>query len=169
MVHRSIKDVDQVQLICISPRRRSGFGAQKEIMAKQHHYALTIEWTGNTGEGTRSYQTYERSHRISAGNKPAILASSDPAFRGDKTWYNPEELLVAALSIVILIVPEDTTISESKQCITNNSTQQRQPQNLPSVSVELYHLESYHKIRSLNESCMRWIVPTGACIARHAS
>lgn len=67
-------------------------------MAKQHQYALTIEWTGNTGEGTASYRSYERSHRISAGNKPAILASSDPAFRGDRTCYNPEELLVAALA-----------------------------------------------------------------------
>lgn len=67
-------------------------------MAKQHQYALTIEWTGNTGEGTASYRSYERSHRISAGNKPAILASSDPAFRGARTRYNPEELLVAALA-----------------------------------------------------------------------
>jgi organic hydroperoxide reductase OsmC/OhrA len=69
-----------------------------EIMAKQHHYALTIEWTGNTGEGTTSYRSYERSHRISVGNKPDILASSDPAFRGDRTRHNPEELLVASLS-----------------------------------------------------------------------
>lgn len=67
-------------------------------MAKQHHYALTIEWTGDVGDGTRSYRTYERSHRISVGNKPDILASSDPAFRGDRTRYNPEELLVASLS-----------------------------------------------------------------------
>ncbi|WP_020601368.1 OsmC family protein [Spirosoma spitsbergense] len=67
-------------------------------MAKQHHYALTIEWTGNTGEGTTSYRSYERSHRIAVGNKPDILASSDPAFRGDRTRHNPEELLVVALS-----------------------------------------------------------------------
>ncbi|WP_018619406.1 OsmC family protein [Spirosoma luteum] len=67
-------------------------------MTKQHQYALTIEWTGNTGEGTASYRSYERSHRISVGNKPDIPASSDPAFRGDRTRYNPEELLVAALS-----------------------------------------------------------------------
>ena len=67
-------------------------------MAKQHQYALTVEWTGNTGEGTNSYRSYERSHHISVDDKPIIPASSDPAFRGDKTRYNPEELLVAALS-----------------------------------------------------------------------
>ncbi|MFD2933119.1 OsmC family protein [Spirosoma flavum] len=67
-------------------------------MAKEHHYALTIKWNGNLGEGTNSYRSYERSHVISAENKPEIIASSDPAFRGDKTKYNPEELLVASLS-----------------------------------------------------------------------
>lgn len=64
----------------------------------QHHYSLTIQWTGNTGQGTSAYRAYERSHTISATSKPDIAASSDPAFWGDKTSYNPEELLVAALS-----------------------------------------------------------------------
>jgi len=31
-------------------------------------------------------------------DKPPIPGSSDPSFRGDKTRYNPEELLVASLS-----------------------------------------------------------------------
>ena len=35
---------------------------------------------------------------IKVENKPDILGSSDPAFRGDSTRYNPEELLVASLS-----------------------------------------------------------------------
>lgn len=64
----------------------------------EHHYSLTIEWTGNMGQGTSAYRAYERSHTISATDKPDIAASSDPAFRGDKSRYNPEELLVAALS-----------------------------------------------------------------------
>lgn len=67
-------------------------------MAKEHVYSLTITWTGNTGTGTSNYRTYERSHSISATGKPEILASSDPAFRGDKNRYNPEELLLASLS-----------------------------------------------------------------------
>lgn len=67
-------------------------------MKKQHDYKLTVKWTGNKGTGTRTYTGYERSHSISIEGKPDILGSSDPVFRGDKTKYNPEEFLVAALS-----------------------------------------------------------------------
>ncbi len=67
-------------------------------MRKEHTYNVTVKWTGNTGSGTLNYKSYERSHIISAVNKPEISASSDPVFRGDKTKYNPEELLVASLS-----------------------------------------------------------------------
>lgn len=67
-------------------------------MNSTHVYNLTIEWTGNTGTGTKDYRAYERSHIIQAESKPEIKASSDPAFRGDKHRYNPEELLVASLS-----------------------------------------------------------------------
>src|SRR5579871_6701606 len=68
-------------------------------MAKTHRYAVTIQWTGNTGEGTASYRSYARSHNISAGDrKPVIPGSSDPAFRGDPARWNPEELLVASIS-----------------------------------------------------------------------
>lgn len=65
---------------------------------KEHQYEVKIEWTGNLGQGTTSYRAYERSHIITAPNKVDILASSDPAFLGDPTRYNPEELLVASLS-----------------------------------------------------------------------
>jgi organic hydroperoxide reductase OsmC/OhrA len=65
---------------------------------KTHHYSVTVQWTGNTGSGTSSYRGYERRHQISAGTKPPIPGSSDPAFRGDPAGWNPEELLVAAIS-----------------------------------------------------------------------
>jgi organic hydroperoxide reductase OsmC/OhrA len=65
---------------------------------KQHTYRCEIHWTGNDGEGTRTYSSYRRDHAISCAGKPAIPASSDPSFRGDKGRYNPEELLVASLS-----------------------------------------------------------------------
>jgi organic hydroperoxide reductase OsmC/OhrA len=67
-------------------------------MKGQHHYNLTLKWTGNTGEGTSHYRSYERSHAITIDNKAEILGSSDPAFRGDKTKHNPEEFMVASLS-----------------------------------------------------------------------
>lgn len=65
---------------------------------KVHRYVIDLEWTGNTGQGTRSLSAYERSHRISAGAKPPIAGSSDPSFRGDPRCWNPEELLVASVS-----------------------------------------------------------------------
>ncbi len=67
-------------------------------MNSEHSYNLTIQWTGNRGEGTNGYYSYDRSHSIIAENKADILASSDPGFVGDKTRYNPEELLVASVS-----------------------------------------------------------------------
>lgn len=67
-------------------------------MNKTHHYSLAVRWTGNKGHGTNNYRSYERSHIILADNKASIECSSDPAFRGDNTKYNPEELFVASLS-----------------------------------------------------------------------
>jgi organic hydroperoxide reductase OsmC/OhrA len=67
-------------------------------MPTTHNYKLTIKWTGNKGTGTSSYGSYEREHKILCENKMDIWASSDPAFRGDTTKHNPEELLVASLS-----------------------------------------------------------------------
>jgi organic hydroperoxide reductase OsmC/OhrA len=67
-------------------------------MAKRHNYSLTITWNGNTGQGTNNYTSYERSHLVSIDGKPDLACSSDAAFRGDKTKYSPEELLLASLS-----------------------------------------------------------------------
>ncbi len=64
----------------------------------EHTYDIQVTWTGNLGQGTSSYRAYEREHEITASGKPAIPGSSDPAFRGDRTRYNPEDLLVASLS-----------------------------------------------------------------------
>ncbi|WP_415326032.1 OsmC family protein [Chryseobacterium sp. MMS23-Vi53] len=65
---------------------------------KNHHYKITIQWSGNKGTGTSNYRDYERSHTISVENKPTIEGSSDPSFRGDKTKYNPEEMFLSSLS-----------------------------------------------------------------------
>ena len=66
---------------------------------RTHHYQITLRWTGNTGTGTSDYRAYERTHLIAgAGKTLEIPGSSDPAFRGDATRYNPEEMLLAALA-----------------------------------------------------------------------
>jgi organic hydroperoxide reductase OsmC/OhrA len=65
---------------------------------KQHTYKATITWTGNQGSGTSDYKAYSRDHIISGENKRDIEGSSDPSFRGDKSRYSPEDLLLDALS-----------------------------------------------------------------------
>ena len=65
---------------------------------REHSYSVVVTWEGNAGSGTSSYRAYERTHVIRVDGKPAIPASSDPNFRGDKSRYNPEEMLVASLS-----------------------------------------------------------------------
>ncbi|WP_027501882.1 OsmC family protein [Rhodococcus sp. UNC363MFTsu5.1] len=65
---------------------------------REHHYELTVTWTGNHGAGTTDPRSYGREHLVTAEGKPDLTGSSDPAFRGDPTRWNPEELLVAALS-----------------------------------------------------------------------
>jgi organic hydroperoxide reductase OsmC/OhrA len=65
---------------------------------KTHRYETRIAWTGNSGSGTSNYRAYSRNHEISAPNKPVLAGSSDPAFRGDSSRYNPEDLLVASAS-----------------------------------------------------------------------
>jgi organic hydroperoxide reductase OsmC/OhrA len=67
-------------------------------MPQDHHYAVFVRWTGNTGLGTSAYEAYERSHEIHVSGKSIIFGSSDPAFRGNPARHNPEEMLVAALS-----------------------------------------------------------------------
>jgi organic hydroperoxide reductase OsmC/OhrA len=67
-------------------------------MPRDHNYSVNVIWTGNTGTGTSGYQAYKRDHEIKAAGRPPIPGSADPKFRGDSARYNPEELLVAALS-----------------------------------------------------------------------
>lgn len=64
----------------------------------EHHYRITTTWTGNRGEGTLSYRGYGREHEVSAKGPPLLLGTADPTFHGDKDRWNPEQLLLAALS-----------------------------------------------------------------------
>lgn len=68
------------------------------MAGKEHIYSVNVKWTGNLGEGTKKYTGYSRDHEIQAVGKPLILGSSDPAFRGDETRYNPEDLFVSTIS-----------------------------------------------------------------------
>ncbi len=63
-----------------------------------HSYAVRVQWTGNTGTGTTGYREYARDNLVSAEGNPPILGSADTPFRGTPERWNPEELLLAALS-----------------------------------------------------------------------
>jgi organic hydroperoxide reductase OsmC/OhrA len=66
---------------------------------RTHRYQITNRWTGNLGAGMSNYRAYSRSHELATPAKAApIPGTSDPLFRGDPARYNPEELLLGALS-----------------------------------------------------------------------
>jgi organic hydroperoxide reductase OsmC/OhrA len=68
------------------------------MSGRTHTYTSSLTWTGNLGTGTSGYTAYSRDHVYSMAGKPELPGSADPAFRGEASRYNPEELLVAALS-----------------------------------------------------------------------
>lgn len=65
---------------------------------EDHHYATLITWTGNKGTGTSSVKSYERGHTLEVAGKPVIPGTSEVSIQGNKTRYNPEELLQCAVS-----------------------------------------------------------------------
>lgn len=64
----------------------------------QHEFAVQVEWTGNVGEGTSGHRGYRRHHLVTADGRQPIHGSSDRVFHGDSDRWNPEQLLIAALS-----------------------------------------------------------------------
>lgn len=67
--------------------------------ADAHEFHCRLVWTGATKGGTTDYESYSRECRIDGeGKQLSIRGTSAPVFRGDPTLWNPEEMLVAALS-----------------------------------------------------------------------
>jgi organic hydroperoxide reductase OsmC/OhrA len=66
-------------------------------MAEAYYYAK-LAWSGGALGPTKSVETYSREFRAEIDGKPPLRGSADPAFHGDPTLYNPEDLLVSALS-----------------------------------------------------------------------
>lgn len=61
-------------------------------MADAHEYLVDLTWSGSTGEG---YEHYSRQYEMHTGGTLGPF-SADPAFGGDATLANPEQLLVMA-------------------------------------------------------------------------
>ncbi|KKJ76158.1 peroxiredoxin [Kiloniella litopenaei] len=67
-------------------------------MSQEHQYKSHLSWTGNKGDGTLNYKAYDRNYDIIIEGKTTLSGSSDPAFRGDPTRHNPEDMLLASIS-----------------------------------------------------------------------
>jgi organic hydroperoxide reductase OsmC/OhrA len=67
-------------------------------MHPDHDFAVSVEWTGNRGEGTTSSRSYGREHVLIAEGKLPLEGSSGRVFHGNAERWNPEEELIAALS-----------------------------------------------------------------------
>lgn len=67
-------------------------------MAKLHDFDAKIRWTGNQGRGTEHYKAYTRDWTLESPGKPPVACSNDPMLGGNPELYNPEDMLIAALS-----------------------------------------------------------------------
>src|SRR4051812_44051387 len=65
---------------------------------KQHDYTSDIAWTGNRGDGTKSYRSYDRTWDIAIPGKPVVHCSNDPLLGGNPARANPEDLLLSSLA-----------------------------------------------------------------------
>jgi organic hydroperoxide reductase OsmC/OhrA len=66
-------------------------------MAEAHYYAKLV-WSGGAFGPTESVAGYSCEFRAEFEGKPPLRGSADPAFHGDPALYNPEDLLMSAVS-----------------------------------------------------------------------
>lgn len=64
-------------------------------MKNSHEYTLSLKWLGN--EQSANHRE-DRIYEIKIEGKPLLKGSSDTPFFGDPELYNPEDLLLSALS-----------------------------------------------------------------------
>ena len=64
-------------------------------MKNIHHYTLNLKWIG---ESVSNSIQNDRLYEVSIAGKKPFKGSADKVFFGDPTLYNPEDLLLSALS-----------------------------------------------------------------------
>ncbi|QRM89620.1 osmotically inducible protein OsmC [Lacinutrix sp. WUR7] len=68
-------------------------------MSIKHTFKATVNWTINEGESTQNPRIFSRNHEVFIDNKATPLhVSAAKTFRGDDALYNPEDLLLSALT-----------------------------------------------------------------------
>lgn len=63
-----------------------------------HRFKHTLTWTGADQGSTKDLRSYSRNYEIRYEDRPAIAGSAAPAFRGDTSRVNPEELFLGSIS-----------------------------------------------------------------------
>jgi len=64
-----------------------------------HQFPCRLVWTGAAKGGTTNYETYSRECRVDFPGKPSMRGTAAAVFRGDPALTDPEDLLVASLSM----------------------------------------------------------------------
>lgn len=63
-----------------------------------HRFEVAAEWVGNRGAGTADYRSYGREVRLTGPGLPPVEGSAARVFHGSADRWNPEQLLLAALT-----------------------------------------------------------------------
>lgn len=67
-------------------------------MSDAHTFASHLLWPADPAQALPPDPAFSRNNRLGVGDKPAIPGSAPAVFSGDDDRYNPEELLMLALS-----------------------------------------------------------------------
>ena len=68
-------------------------------MSIHHTFKASVHWKLNEGESTINPRAFSRNHKVVIANKATDLnVSAAKKFRGDETLYNPEDLLLSAIT-----------------------------------------------------------------------
>ena len=100
-----------------------------------HRYATALTWTGSTAVG---YEDYGRAHAVTAG-PTALTMSSDPAFLGDPSLPNPEQLVVMAaascqlLSFLAVAARARLDVRDYRDEATATMSQEHRPMRLDEI------------------------------------
>lgn len=68
-------------------------------MSHGHVFDCRLAWVGAAKGPVSDYESYSREVTVDVEGKPQLRGSAAPVFRGDGSLWNPEDLLVASLSI----------------------------------------------------------------------
>lgn len=64
-----------------------------------HTFKATVNWSINSGESTSNPRNFSKNHKITIAKKVSpLLVSAAKIFKGDDTLFNPEDLLLSAIT-----------------------------------------------------------------------